>query len=117
MAVTAADVKGFAPQFAAVPDATVNLWLSWSTGALSSQLLQTDTDQAVMLWTCHSLTVTQGGAAGSVGAVTQRRVGDVSVTTSGPPASLTDPASWAVTAYGQALLRLVRRYTAGGVCV
>lgn len=112
MAVTAADVQAFAPQFAAVASGVINTWLAMAAGAVDAQLFGSETDNAIMLWTCHQLTQTTGGAAGQVGAVTQRKVGEVMV---GASPGVSDTAAMRTTSYGAAYLRLVRRFTAGGI--
>lgn len=115
MAVTAADVKAFAPELAAVADAIVTLWIGWAPGAVSPSVMLTNADQATLLYVAHHLTRSAGGAAGTVGAVTSRSVGDVS--TANAPGPVDDAASLHTTAYGVALWQLMRRRTAGGAVV
>lgn len=112
MAVTAADVQAFAPQFAAVSSGVINTWLAMAGTAINGDLFATETDNATLLWVCHHLQQTRGGAAGQVGAVTSREVGDVKVTAAAGPV---DAAAMRTTAYGSAFLRLCRRFTAGGM--
>jgi hypothetical protein len=112
MAVTAADVQAFAPQFAAVSSGVINTWLAMASGAINADILGAETDNATLLWVAHQLTKTTGGAAGQVGAVTGREVGEVRVQAS-PGTS--DTAAMRTTAYGAAFLQLIRRFTAGGV--
>lgn len=116
MAVTNADVKAFAPQFAAVANSAIDLWISWAAGACDPNTFETDTDQATLLYVCHNLQASQGGNAGAVGAETNRRVGDVSVTHASNPDGL-DAGGFKATWYGQQLSNLMRRYTAGPVIV
>lgn len=109
--VTAAQVKAFAPAFAAVADAIVTQWITWAPTHLSESKLGDDFDQAVMLWVCHQLQTTKGSAAGAGGPVTAMEVGDVSVqyATPGVEASTT----YKATAWGRTLMLLLRQYTAG----
>lgn len=116
MAVTAAQVKAFAPEFAAVADAIVNQWLSWAPGYIATARYGSDTDQGVMLWTCHCLTRTADGAAASAGPVTRDTVGPVTRENAALE-SLALQSAWNTTGYGQQLLMLARRYGAGGVCI
>lgn len=111
MAVTAADVQAFAPQFAAVSSGVINTWLSMAAGAINADVFGAETDNATLLWVAHQLTKTTGGAAGHVGAITSRSVGEVSV---GASAGHTDTAAMRTTAYGAAFLQLLRKFTAGG---
>lgn len=109
--VTAAQVKAFAPAFAAVADAIVTQWITWAPTYLSESKLSTDFDQAVLLWVCHQLQTTKGSAAGAGGPVTAMEAGDVSVqyATPGVEASTT----YKATAWGRTLTMLLRTYTAG----
>lgn len=112
MAVTAANVQAFAPKFAAVPSGVIDTWLGMAASAINETTFGTDYDSAVMLWTCHHLQQTTGGAAGQVGAVTSRQAGDVRTTADkGVP----DAAGMRTTAWGAAFLRLARRKTCGGL--
>ena len=120
MAVSAANVKAFAPVFASVSDGIIDTWLGWAPTALAASVFGAKHDQAVMLWVCHCLTVTggDGSDAGSSGPVRSRKVGDVSVDWGERVfRELSDPASYATTAYGQALMRLIRLFTAAPTCV
>lgn len=118
MAITNADVKAFATQFAGVANSTIDLWISWAAGACDPNIFGTDTNQATLLYVCHNLQASQGGNAGAVGAETNRRVGDVSVTHSNPNGlSGSDVGGLKSTWYGQQLSNLMRRYTAGPVIV
>jgi hypothetical protein len=107
--VTAATVKAFAPQFAAVSDTTVNLYLDQAIEQLSASVYGTAYDRAVMLWTCHQLQVTLGASAGSAGALTGQQAGDVSVSF----AAGIDSTGFRRTAYGQQYLAFARLYAGG----
>lgn len=106
MAVTAAQVKAFAPAFAAVADGIIDTWLGWAPDSVAANVFGAQHDQAVMLWVCHHLQTTQGAAAGAAGPLTSAQAGDVQ-------------ASFAVggmgvaglerTAWGQQLVMLMRR--------
>lgn len=115
MAITASDVQAFAPEFAAVSTAVINMWIAWAPGAVDPDLFSTDADQAQLLWICHNLTRSAGGASGTGGAVTNRDVGDVSISNAAPPHM--DRHMLQSTAYGQALYVLINRYCAGGAIV
>lgn len=120
MAVSAADVKAFAPVFASVPDAVINEWLSFAPTALAASVFGADHDQAVLLWTCHNLAVTggDGSDAAAGGPVRSRKVGDVSVDWGERVyREQQDAAGYSTTAYGQQLMRLIRLFTAAPVCV
>lgn len=116
MAVTATDVKTFAPELSGLSDSLVNQWISFAPGAVSASVMQTDADQATLLWVCHQCVRSSGGASGTVGPVTNRDVGDVSISN-----GASDMASLVMglrtTAYGVALMQLIRRRTAGGLVV
>ena len=116
MAVTASQVKAFAPEFTDVADAIVNTWLGWAPGYVAPTVFGANADQATMLWTCHVLTRTADGAAVSGGAVTKDQVGPASRENAAPSGfmAMTD---WGSSGYGQQLLVLARRYTAGGFIV
>jgi hypothetical protein len=115
MAITASDVQTFAPEFAGVSTSIINLWIGWAPGAVDPDLFSTDADQAQMLWICHNLVRSAGGASGAGGAVTNRDVGDVSISNAAPPHM--DRHMLQSTAYGQALYVLINRYCAGGAIV
>ena len=106
MAVTAAQVKSFAPAFAAVADTVVDTWLGWAPDHVAAAAFGAQHDQAVMLWVCHQLQVTQGAAAGAAGPLTAAAAGDVSASFGGGSAAATglERTSW-----GQQLILLQRR--------
>lgn len=116
MAVTAIDVKTFAPELSGLSDSVVNTWISFAPGAVALSVMQTDADQATLLWVCHQCVRSANGASGTVGPVTNRNVGDVSISN-----GVSEPASLIMglrtTAYGVALMQLIRRRTAGGLVV
>ena len=116
MAVTAAQVKAFAPEFAGVLDARIDTYLGFAPGYVARAVYGNDTDQAVLLWTCHSLTRTTGGNAAMAGAVTLDKAGDVQTESTGVQGWMAEN-QWGTTAYGQQLIMLSRRYTAGGFIV
>ena len=108
MAVTAASIKAFAPELAAVADSIVNTWIGWAPGYVAAAVFGADHDQAVTLWTCHQLV--RQKASATIGPVTGRTVGDVSTTSAAP---VVDANSYGTTSYGVTLQVLIRRYTAG----
>lgn len=116
MAITAANVKAFAPEFTDVADANVNLWIGWAPGAISPAVFGADTDQASLLWVCHGLTRTALGAGGTGGAVTKDQVGPAT-RENADPQGLFAQNQWGTTGYGQMLMALARRKTAGGQIV
>lgn len=120
MAVTAASIKTFAPVFASVADAIIEQWIVYAAGAVAAAVFGAAHDEAVTLWVCHQLARTGGdGSDGNTaGPVRGRHVGDVGIQFGERVfREQADPASYATTAYGQALMQLIRRYTRGPVCV
>lgn len=116
MAVTPASVKAFAPELAGVDDGILTTLISWAPGHVSASVFGTDHDQAVTLWTAHTALRQAGGASGTIGPVTGRKVGDVTVNNSGSDAADVGR-GYGTTGYGVALQRLIRRYRAGGQVV
>lgn len=116
MAVTAAQVKAFAPEFSDTADALINTWLGWAPGYISAVVFGVNQDQGVMLWTCHMLTRTEGGSAATGGAVTKDQVGPATRET-GAVTGFMASSDWGNSGYGQTLLGLARRFTAGGYIV
>lgn len=116
MAVSVADVQAFAPETAGLASGIVSTWLAFAPGAVDPDLFGADADQATLLWVCHQLIRSAGGASGTAGPVTDRKVGDVSVQNAAFE-GLLDWAGLKSTAYGQALYQLISRYTAGGAIV
>lgn len=114
MAVTATDVKTFAPELSGLSDSTVNSWISFAAGAVAPSVMDTDADQATLLWVCHMCVRSSGGASGTTGPVTSRSVGDVTINNASGHIDLHGLRS---TAYGQALMQLIRRRTGGGLVV
>lgn len=116
MAITAADVKAFAPEFTDVSDANVNLWIGWADGAISLAVYGLDTDQGRLLWVCHGLSRTANGAGITGGAVTKDQVGPATRENAAPVGLMAQNA-WGTSGYGQMLIALARRKTAGGAIV
>lgn len=114
MAVTAADIKAFAPEFVSVSDSIINTWLAWAPGYVAPRRFPHCEDQAVTLWTCHVLTRTASGAGGTAGPVLRDRVGDVERENADLKGFLAED-SWNFSGYGQQLVALARRFIAGGV--
>lgn len=113
MAITAAQVKAFAPEFAAVADSIIDTWLSFAPTYISPARYQAKTDQGTLLWTCHVLTRTADGAAVTAGPVTKDRVRDVERENGQLQGTMAQNA-WNSTGYGQQLLALARTLSAGG---
>lgn len=116
MAVTATDVKTFAPELSGLSDSQVNSWISFAPGAVAPSVMGTDADQATLLWVCHMCVRSSGGASGTTGPVTSRSVGDVHVGNSGTDAAM-HLMGLRTTGYGVALMQLIRRRTGGGLVV
>lgn len=114
MAVVAADIKAFAPEFAATADAIITLWLGWAYGAagLSSTVFGSALDQAVLFWVCHNLK--KGQNSGSSGTITEEHVGPAGQSFSGPGA-FANPSEFRTTSYGLLYYQLCRQFTAGGL--
>jgi hypothetical protein len=110
MAVTADQIQAFAPEFASTPDALIDLWIALSADFVNVSALGTSADNALTLWICHALTVTQGGAAsGGASAVSGQRVGDVTVQfASGRSQAAGTPGWLSGSSYGRIYLSLVR---------
>lgn len=108
-APTAATFKAKYPAFAAVADATVNVWLA--EAALDCASWPEDArNRAEMLYTAHRLTES-GAITSSVPAgLTSFRSGDFSASVSDAAASRT---GFAATAYGREFSALARRYFGG----
>ena len=93
-----------APEFASVPDATVNQWLSVAGNLTETGCL--DTERAAMaqaLYAAHLLTLSTAG--GAVGAVVSEREGDLSRTYATIKGCDTVLGS---TSYGQQYIELTR---------
>ena len=93
-----------APEFASVPDATVNQWLSVAGNITETGCL--DTERAAMaqaLYAAHLLTLSTAG--GAVGAVVSEREGDLSRTYATIKGCDTVLGS---TSYGQQYIELTR---------
>lgn len=81
-----------APEFAApgTPDATVDLWIGYAEPQVSEDAFGDNYVLAGILLTAHFLTLfgpNSGGGSVGVGAVTQRTVGQVSVSYASPQVS------------------------------
>lgn len=76
------DVKGIAPEFASLDDATLDRYIALAYNQVNPQAFGGRTAFAGSLMTAHLLTVLppNGGSGGSTGPVVSRSVGGVSVT-------------------------------------
>jgi hypothetical protein len=116
MAIVAADVKSFAPELSGLSDSVITTWIGFAPGAVAPSVMGTDADQATLLWVCHQCVRSANGASGTVGPVSRRDVGDVSIS-NGASDTASIIMGLRTTAYGVALMQLIRRRTAGGLVV
>ena len=81
MTVTAAGLKVRFPEYAAVADATLDIWIGQATRRFNDTLFTDDdlADDALYFFSAHLYTVSIGGSAASTGAITSKKVGDLSV--------------------------------------
>lgn len=127
MAITPQDIRDRFPEFddvAAYPDARIQTWIDKGVGELSVVAWGDQYDEGLLFFVAHFLAwstmmTSSGGAAGSVGPVASKSVGDVSISFAsvvGPTASPTE-SFYSSTAYGQEYWRLVQMYGVGMLAV
>jgi len=109
MAVTAASIKAFAPELAAVADAIVETWIELAPSFISATLYGDKYETAVGLWVSHKLTVTQAGSPGASGPVEEQQVGPVRQKFAGGD-KLSRGSDLDQSAYGRTLRTLRLRY-------
>jgi hypothetical protein len=116
---TAAQLKARHPAFAAVPDLTVEAFITDANRDVDTTWLEADYARAIMLLACH-LMVREGIIGSSVvdGAVVQsEKLGDASTTYAVPQQSgSSETNDFQSTTYGQQFAR-VRRQNVGGPLV
>ncbi|HCU25443.1 MAG TPA: hypothetical protein DF383_10540 [Deltaproteobacteria bacterium] len=114
MSVSSGDITAFASEFAAVPGATIDLYINLAKFSVNPNVWREKYDFGVILLTCHMLKLKKANdassASGAIGAVTSEKVGDLarsygSIASAG---GSTDPSSLGITNYGQEFLRLRR---------
>jgi len=112
VSVTADQIQAFAPEFAATPDAQIDLYLALAADFVDVSAFGATAATALTLWVCHALTVTTGGEAGAAGsAQASRKVGDVSVTYASGQSQATGTPAWLQgSSYGRMYLQLARRF-------
>lgn len=79
MSANISDFKEIFPEFADVPDARVNFFLSGATTQISADVFESQTDNAIYFMTAHNLVMNSPEKAGNP-TITSERVGEVSVT-------------------------------------
>jgi hypothetical protein len=112
---TAADLKARYPGFAAVPDATVNYWITDSQRIVTSAWIEADYPIALMLLAAHELAMAgleAGEAAGLPQGVTRFSSGSMDVAFAEGLASAT---SYGSTRYGREFQTLLRRNRGGAI--
>lgn len=102
------------PEFAAVAEARIQLFLDEALLEIKESIWGDFYNKGLNLLTAHLLTLSNmtamaaGGAAGSVGPIASRKVGDVSVAFATGSMASSDNSVWLnSTPYGQELLRLI----------
>jgi hypothetical protein len=108
MAVTAADVKAFAPELDAVADATINLYLGMCGSFVALDRFGAEADRALLLWTAHSVTVAQTPTA--TGSLSSQQVGDVQQAFAGIVNARGGTGDYGTTRYGLMFDALARRF-------
>lgn len=103
MAVTNASVIIVAPEFANEDTARIDKFIQYAMLYIKSEVFGERYDFAIELMTAHLLTMSN--RRGQAGAVTQKRVGDMSVSYAGGDSS---DEALASTSYGNEYLRLRR---------
>lgn len=113
-----ATLKAMYPAFAAVPDATVALYIAQAGRSVDTSWTSTDFADAIMLLACHNM-VTAGLGAGAeaemnaqgMGGFTLMRSGQLTLQRSATSRADADgvPSPWKSTAYGIAFYWLLRR--------
>lgn len=104
---TPTEVKEFAPEFASVLDARVQLFIDYAAPQLSEDVFGETHKLAVILLTCHMLAMsTQAGSAGSA-VVNSEKVGDLQRTFSS--STMTTTTELGMTRFGSELQRLKRQ--------
>lgn len=119
MAVTAADIQAM-PGLSGVATADAEFWIDESVQWVSSLFGAADSttrDRATRYWVAHALTIQTSAGMASSGAVTSRKVGDVSIGYAAPDLD-GGSADWLLqTQWGGLFLRMARVYTAASLPV
>lgn len=77
--ITAATVKSYAPELSSVTDEMVELYIGLAKDNIAESVWGNKYDRAVNMLTCHYLTMRGRAASGAGGPVTQKKVGDLSI--------------------------------------
>jgi hypothetical protein len=104
MAITAATLQAY-PEFAATPEATINLWIANAPAHIDATQYDDLADQATTYWVAHVLSLLKAGGGIGGGPVTAAEVGTVKVQFAAavlPPGS----SDWYTTTWGRLLLAL-----------
>jgi hypothetical protein len=119
---TAADIKARYPELATIPDATVNVAIEDAVPWFSECRWGAFYAQGFAAFVAHMLTVDKaaaagGGSSGAAGPVSQKSVGDVSVSYATPSDVTSGDAYYMRTAYGQRYLQLRKMIGQGAMAV
>lgn len=119
MTVTVADIQAM-PGLSAMADADVQFWLDESAAWISTDfgdVSGTSHDRATRYWVAHALTVQTSTGMAAGGAVTARKVGDVSVGYGPSGGGSVNPSWLLLSNWGRLFLGMARVYTAPSIPV
>lgn len=105
MAVSATDIKKFAPELESEPNSRIQFFIDFALLSVNASVFGDKTDKAVALLTAHFMTLSNRGGSG--GSVTSEKVGDLSRSYSAPSGKVSE-SELATTAYGQMFLTLLK---------
>lgn len=123
MAHTPPEVTAFRlryPAFVAVPDQTVQYWLTDAERIVTTGWIEADYDVAIMAHAAHEMALAgleggSGGGGGTMEGVTSFRSASMSVTFSDAHAARLSAGGWEATRYGREFLIYLRRNRGGPV--
>lgn len=110
MTVVAQDLRDHFPEFDTLSDAFIERWLDQASRRVNDTQWGEKADDGVLWLTAHLLKLQcqiSGGATAAAGPISQKRVGDLSVTYALPKGRLSE-SFLASTTYGQYYLDLLR---------
>lgn len=109
MAATAAGLKARYPEFAAVADATVDVWIGDAARNVDTTWFADDIDRATYALAAHYMASggVMSGAVSTPGPVTSMKLGDASETYGSWGGSMS-MSEFSTTTYGVAFLRMLR---------